>query len=109
MAMVLEELIGGSPRERAEGYRDRSAFFWPEKLTVPLLILHGDEDWRVPPAHSQNLADRLRELGMPFQLVRFPQGDHGLGKYWSERNRMILHWFQKHLEPTGDSTASLAR
>ena len=98
MAAVLEELIGGSPRQRQEQYRDRSAFFWPEKLNVPLLLLHGDDDWRVPPSHSQKLADRLRELGMPHELVRFPEGDHGLARYRAERNQLILEWFRKHLE-----------
>jgi dipeptidyl aminopeptidase/acylaminoacyl peptidase len=98
MAAVLEELIGGSPRQRQQQYRDRSALCWPEKLNVPLLLLHGDEDWRVPSSHSQKLADRLRELGMPHQLLRFPRGDHGLLRYRTERNELILEWFRRHLE-----------
>jgi len=110
MALVLEELIGGSPREKQGDYRERSAFYWPEKLTVPLLILHGDEDWRVPPEHSQKLADRLQALGMPHELVRFPDGDHGLARYRTERNRALLEWFRNHLEtPTPEATPAVAR
>jgi dipeptidyl aminopeptidase/acylaminoacyl peptidase len=110
MAAVLEELIGGSPFEREAQYRERSALYWPEKLTVPLLILHGEEDWRVPPSHSEKLADRLRQLGLPYELVRFSQGDHGLARYRSERNRLILEWFQKHLaQPVAAAPVDMSR
>ncbi len=95
---VLEELIGGGPAERTSAYRERSAYYWPEKLTVPLLMLHGERDWRVPCSHSEKLAARLKELGMPHELVVFPGADHGLYRARDERNRLILEWFEKHLQ-----------
>jgi len=97
MGKVLDELIGGAPWQKSQEYRDRSALYWPEKLTVPLLILHGEFDWRVPCAQSERLAERLLRLGLPHELVLFPAGDHGLSRFRNERNRLILEWFSKHL------------
>jgi len=98
MAEVLDELIGGTPDEKELDYRERSAYFWPEKLTVPLLILHGGKDWRVPCSHSQKLAERLDSLHLSHQLVVFPEGSHGLEDFAQERNQLIAAWFEKHLQ-----------
>jgi dipeptidyl aminopeptidase/acylaminoacyl peptidase len=109
---VLEDLIGGTPEKQASAYRERSAYYWPEKLTVPLLILHGERDWRVPCEQSQKLAQRLQELSLPHELVVFPGGDHGLFRARQERNRLILEWFDKHLQRkrvTATSPAVLVR
>lgn len=97
MGEVLKELIGGSPQDKPTEYRERSAYLWPEKLTVPLLILHGEFDWRVPSMHAEKLVWRLKALGLPHEFVLFPAGDHGLNRFRNERNRLILEWFQKHL------------
>lgn len=105
LARVLRELIGGSPREAPKAYRERSAYFWPEKLTVPLLILHCTADWRVPCSHSCKLAARLRALGMPHELVTFPGDHHGLEAHRTKRDSLILQWFRTHLE----SNAATAR
>lgn len=99
LARVLDELIGGTPHERLNDYRARSAYFWPERLTVPLLILHGEKDGRVPCVQSQKLAERLKSLDLPHRLVVFPEGDHDLNENPTERNRLILDWFESHLEP----------
>jgi dipeptidyl aminopeptidase/acylaminoacyl peptidase len=43
MKKVIKELVG----MKGSAWRERSAYYWPEKINVPLLILHGEEDWRV--------------------------------------------------------------
>ena len=94
MKKVIRELVG---KDRDE-WKKRSAYYWPEKINVPVLILHGEDDWRVKISQAIKLSEKLREAGKPHKLVIFPKGDHGLNTHRSERNRKIFAWFNKHLQ-----------
>ena len=58
----------------------RVTVLWPavENLRVPLLIAHGERDERVSPKQSEQLVERLRELGKTFEYVTYPTEAHGL-------------------------------
>ncbi|GHF51340.1 polyketide synthase 12 [Amycolatopsis bartoniae] len=45
-------------------------------VTTPLLIVHGDADPVIPPAESEELAARMREEGLPAELVTVPGLTH---------------------------------
>lgn len=94
MKKVIKELVG---LDRTE-WKKRSAYYWPEKINVPVLILHGEDDWRVKVSQAKKLSDKLKQLGKPHELVIFPKGDHGLNTHRRERNRKILEWFDKYLQ-----------
>jgi dipeptidyl aminopeptidase/acylaminoacyl peptidase len=93
MKNVIKELVG----MKDSAWRERSAYYWPEKINVPLLILHGEEDWRVKVSQAKKLSEKLKELGREHELVIFPKGDHGLDTHRGERNKKIFEWFAKHL------------
>jgi len=57
---VLEQLI--SPHNREE-YKKRSAYYWPERINIPILILHGEKDWRVRVTQAKKISKKLTELG----------------------------------------------
>ncbi|MFP3390742.1 alpha/beta hydrolase family protein [Brevibacillus sp. SIMBA_040] len=94
---LLDELIGDPETKKIE-YEERSAVYWPEKLHVPLLILHGDNDLDVNVEHSKKLDERLNEFGMPHKLIVYPFGSHSLGNYYEEAHLEIFSWFDTHLE-----------
>ena len=87
-------IIGGSPQEKPEAYRARSALAWPEKLNVPLLILHGAKDDKVALSEVQALDRRLGELGKPHRLIVFAEGGHMLHNVADQRDRALLAWFK---------------
>lgn len=93
MKRVIEELVG----TKKSDWRDRSAYYFAEKINVPVLILHGEDDSRVKVTQAKKLAEKLRELGKEYELVVFPKGDHGLSTHKSERNAKIFAFFAKHL------------
>jgi dipeptidyl aminopeptidase/acylaminoacyl peptidase len=101
MKSVIEKLVGPDIEE----YKKRSACEWPERINVPVLILHGEEDRVVDVSQAEKLGAELKELGKPHQLVIFPKGDHGLNNLRPQRDRIILEWFEKYLktEPTPPS------
>lgn len=102
MKQVLVELIGGDPTTKEIEYRNRSAYYWPDKITFPVLILHGADDWRVNPNQAVKLADKLSEQGLTYELVIYPNGDHGLNTHWEERDQKIFQWFSNYLSITSD-------
>lgn len=79
----------------------RSPLRWAGDISTPLLLLHGEEDRRVPIEQSEQLFVALRRLGKEVELVRFPDEGHGMvtkGKprHRVERMEMMLSWFDSH-------------
>ncbi|HUT72537.1 MAG TPA: prolyl oligopeptidase family serine peptidase [Desulfatiglandales bacterium] len=64
---------------------------------LKLLILHGQNDWRVKVSQAKKLSEKLKEAGKVHELVVFPEGDHGLNSHRAERNRKIFDWFERYL------------
>ncbi|MFQ5632555.1 MAG: alpha/beta hydrolase family protein, partial [bacterium] len=91
------KLIGGPPSECKDEYIRRSAYYWPEKLKVPFLILHGENDWRVDVNQSKKLVQKLEKLNSPHFFEIFPGSDHNLSIHRNERNTMIFEWFDTYL------------
>jgi dipeptidyl aminopeptidase/acylaminoacyl peptidase len=79
----------------------RSALRWAERLTLPLLVMHGGNDREVPVSHALELAvavsGAVRELG----VVVFPGGSHTLNEVRTERDRLAVDFFRRHLEKPG--------
>lgn len=102
---VDRRLMPDFDRRQAEHYQARSAVNWPERLTVPLLIMHGTADDRVPAASALALAQRLQELGREYELVMFAGGTHDLNEHRAEVDARIVAWFQAHRSPTASAGA----
>jgi dipeptidyl aminopeptidase/acylaminoacyl peptidase len=96
-AGVFAPLIPDFAARRAEALRERSAVFWPERITAPLLLLHGTNDWRVYAGQSLALAAKLQALGQPYQLHIYANDGHGLPENWRDRDARIIAWFREHL------------
>jgi dipeptidyl aminopeptidase/acylaminoacyl peptidase len=47
-----------------------------EKLTMPLFIIHGDIDQRVPVEQSRLMVDKLKSLGKPHKYLELEGADH---------------------------------
>jgi len=98
---VYLPLIGVAPWQEPEAYRARSAVFWPERLTVPLLLLHGEADEAVPVRQSRRLAAQAQAAGRPVELVTLPGDDHGLSANHFGLP-LILGWLGRHLGREGE-------
>jgi dipeptidyl aminopeptidase/acylaminoacyl peptidase len=51
-----------------------------DKVTVPMLLIHGRDDTVVPLAQSQMMADALRKAGKPVDMLVLNSTDHWLSK-----------------------------
>jgi dipeptidyl aminopeptidase/acylaminoacyl peptidase len=99
MVSVYRQLIPGFFQNGPALLRERSAVAWPEKINVPLLILHGTADWRTSPRdQAVTLAEKLQALGKTHQLILYPQDSHGLPFHWRDRDQKILEWFRRYIQ-----------
>jgi dipeptidyl aminopeptidase/acylaminoacyl peptidase len=92
------------PWNNRELYVDRSPLFNANKVTTPLLLLHGSVDTNVPVGESIQMYTALKLLGKPVELIQVDGEDHHIQKYsrrlqWSNT---ILAWFDKNLKNRND-------
>jgi dipeptidyl aminopeptidase/acylaminoacyl peptidase len=75
----------------------RSAIQWPERLSIPLLLMHGSADSDVPPTQTLLLATQLAKTQKEFGVFVFPGGNHRLQQRRIERDRQVVEFFRRHL------------
>ncbi|QEE51426.1 S9 family peptidase [Flavobacterium alkalisoli] len=100
MEKVYSELIPNYANNKEAELTKRSAIEWVEKLpiNVPLLMLHGNADWRVKCEQSLKLAIEFEKYRIPYRLVVFEGSDHGINENKNEVNKMVLNWFDRFLK-----------
>lgn len=72
----LDTLIGPYPEQEAR-YAERSPINHLERLTAPLLLLHGARDAVVPLAQATGIRDELAAGQFDVELVVYPEEFHG--------------------------------
>jgi dipeptidyl aminopeptidase/acylaminoacyl peptidase len=89
----------GDPTTQREAYDRHSPIRYARDITVPVLILHGEQDKRVPLHQGQMLHGALQFTGTPVEMVVYPRGPHWFYEYEHERDvqERVLGWLQQHL------------
>ena len=67
-----------TPQNNAEGYELSGVLHWLDGLKSPLLLAHGMADDNVLFTNSTKLMAALQQRGIPFELMTYPGGKHGL-------------------------------
>ena len=62
----------------------------PPRLECSVLIMHGQQDNRMPVGQAVKLADALRERGAKVETHYFPHASHDLGKQVEPELRAFL-------------------
>ncbi|MBN1565539.1 MAG: prolyl oligopeptidase family serine peptidase [Anaerolineae bacterium] len=75
---VLQIMVGPSPEAAPEQYQVRSATYWPGSIGVPLLLLHGGNDWIISPEQSRKLYEGMKAAGRDVSLMVFEGDNHEL-------------------------------
>lgn len=80
-------------------YEAHSAIRMIDRVHTPVLILHGEQDTRVPISQGRQFYIGLRELGRDVQMVTYPREPHWIHEYEHEKDILtrVLSWFDSHL------------
>jgi dipeptidyl aminopeptidase/acylaminoacyl peptidase len=88
------------PWNRKDIYVGHSPLFMADRITTPLLLLHGDIDNNVPPGESYQMFAALKLLGKDVALVTYKGQRHFILEYKKRLHwmRTIIAWWDKHLK-----------
>jgi dipeptidyl aminopeptidase/acylaminoacyl peptidase len=80
-------------------YQARSGITYADRVTTPLLIMHGMNDERVPIGQPMEFYRALKDRGKTVELVWYPREGHGFSEYYHQRDqiRRELAWMTKYV------------
>jgi dipeptidyl aminopeptidase/acylaminoacyl peptidase len=59
-----------------------------DRITAPLIFIHGANDPRVPLEEAEQIVTAVRKRGLPVEYLVFPDEGHGLVK---RANRLVAY------------------
>ncbi|HMG72931.1 MAG TPA: S9 family peptidase [Pyrinomonadaceae bacterium] len=94
--------FGGDIFQKYELYWDRSPLKYAQNVKTPTLILHSDNDYRVPIEQGEQWFRALKHFGVTAEIVFFPRENHNLTrtgepKHLVESLNWQLYWFDRFL------------
>jgi len=72
------------------------------RISIPVLIIHSEHDWRCLVEQAQRMFVALRMRGIPAEMLLFPGAGHELTRSGRPSHRVarfeaILDWWSRHL------------
>src|SRR5205085_11404311 len=93
--------FGGDLWQAFDNYWKYSAVRLANKVTTPVLLLHGEADHRVPYSQAEEYFRALKHFGKTAEIVLFPREPHSPGayepKHQVEHLQWRVYWFDKYL------------
>ena len=90
----------GTPWDNPEMYARWSPHMFVKNFKTPMLVTHGELDFRVPVGEGLQLFTALQRQGVESKLIYIPDEGHWILKpqnseFWYTN---VLQWFDKHLK-----------
>ncbi|HEX8499037.1 MAG TPA: S9 family peptidase [Pyrinomonadaceae bacterium] len=109
-----KEDFGGDLFEKFDLYWERSPLKYAANVKTPILILHSENDHRVPLEQGEQWFRALRHFGATAEFVIFPRENHNLTrtgepKHIVESLNWQLYWFDRYLDGKTDAVPPDAR
>ncbi len=92
--------VGGTPYDNFDKYKEGSPFIHAKNFKTPILLLHGELDFRVPIEQAFEMYTAVKWAGVDTRMVLFPDEGHWIWKpananvWWEE----MLGWLDKYLK-----------
>ncbi|MDQ6654691.1 MAG: S9 family peptidase [Verrucomicrobiota bacterium] len=83
------EVMGGTPWGDVEGLQRNNPMFYARNFKTPTLVIHNEQDYRVPYGNGLELYAALQAQGVPSRLLIFPDENHWVLK---PQNAIYWHW-----------------
>ena len=89
----------GDPDTEEDYLRERSPITCVDQVQAALLVIQGAKDPRVVKSESDQMVERLRELGREVEYFVFEDEGHGFTRYSNDVHayRLTCEWLESHL------------
>ena len=89
----------GDPLREPKRYEQNSPHRYADAIRTPMLVIHGDKDYRVPIGEALRLWYDLQKRGVPSKFLYFPDENHwvltpGNARVWYET---VLNFLAEHV------------
>ena len=93
------EVLGGTPWDSPEAMQRNNPVAYAANFSTPMLITHGEKDYRVPYGQGIALYGILQSMRVPSRLVVFPDENHWIlspqnSIYW---NYEVQSWLARYI------------
>jgi dipeptidyl aminopeptidase/acylaminoacyl peptidase len=94
--------FGGDIFTTYDTYWNYSPLKYADRVKTPTLVLHSDNDYRVPIEQGEQWFRALQHFGVPSEIVFFPRENHNLTrtgepKHLVESLNWQVYWFDRYL------------
>ncbi|HLM57754.1 MAG TPA: S9 family peptidase, partial [Pyrinomonadaceae bacterium] len=109
-----EDDFGGDLFEKFDLYWERSPLKYAANVRTPTLILHSENDHRVPLEQGEQWFRALKHFGATAEFVIFPRENHNLTRTGEPRHLVEslnwqIYWFEKYLDGNQNAVPPDAR
>ncbi|MFN2114130.1 MAG: prolyl oligopeptidase family serine peptidase [Anaerolineae bacterium] len=80
--------MGGEPWDNVEGLDRYNPARYASGFASPMLVIHGEKDYRVPYVQGLEIYNVYKAMGLPARLVCYPDENH-----WILKPQNSLHWY----------------
>lgn len=93
--------FNGTPYNNPELFEKWSPSNYAKNFSTPTLVIHGENDFRVPVTQGFQMFTALQRNGVPSKLLYFPDEDHFVRKpqnarlWWKTVHEWIAEWINK--------------
>ena len=100
LSSYLKSFFGDYPWRDPEEYARHSAMTFVDNIKTPVMIQHGEQDFRVPYAQAQEFYQALKDRKVPAEFVSYPRQGHGIAEPRLLKDAMHrnLDWFNKWIK-----------
>lgn len=90
----------GTPWENPDSYEEQNPVRFVDRWKTPMLVIHGEQDFRIPVTQGLATFNVLQRRGIPSKLLYFPDENHWVLKpqnsvLWHET---VLAWLDQWLK-----------
>ena len=95
----LPDYFKGEPWDVFENYKAHSPMTFVKNVKTPTLILHGENDLRVPISQGWELYNSIKRLGVTAKMVTYPRMPHGPAepKFMLDIMNRHIDWMDKYV------------
>jgi dipeptidyl aminopeptidase/acylaminoacyl peptidase len=83
------QVLGGTPWKNPEAMQRNNPTTYAKNFKTPMLVIHGELDYRVPYVNGTAFYQILQSMGVPSRLVIFPNENHWI---LTPQNAIYWHW-----------------
>jgi dipeptidyl aminopeptidase/acylaminoacyl peptidase len=99
ISLFLPDQFDRAPYQEPQIFQERSPVFWVHQASTPTLVVHGENDVRVPVSQGRELHQALKDAGVTTRLITFPREGHGFREPGHQKVllRETLNWLDKYI------------